>query len=330
EQILQAGGRAKDLIKQILTFSRQQEQERVAVEIGSIVKEALRLLRVTIPRHIEIRYSMNAEGCKVMADSTQVHQILINLCTNAAHAMQENGGLLEVCLDEVLVHGAAGKQIAGLPDGSYLELSVSDTGMGMDDGVMERIFDPYFTTKGPSEGTGMGLSVVHGIVKSHGGAITVNGIFGKGSTFTVYLPKLTRDIPMQDTDEVPLRTGSEHILLVDDEEILTDVGREMLEQIGYTVTTKTCPLDALDSFRAAPKQFDLVITDESMPHMSGHALAREMLDICAQVPVILCSGLSDPADVEKAKARGFKELIVKPIDMRRMATTIRYVLDHPA
>jgi signal transduction histidine kinase/ActR/RegA family two-component response regulator len=327
EQILQAGSRARDLVKQILTFSRQREQERVSVKTSVIIKEALKMLSATLPKNISIRQNITADSDMVLADPIQIHQILINLCTNAAHAMQEKGGVLEVSLHEVYIDPQTETKVSDLPAGEYLEISVSDTGTGIEASVIERIFDPYFTTKQPGKGTGMGLSVVHGIARSHGGTITVDGAVGKGTTFHVYLPKLEGELTSTTEKEIPIPSGHESILFVDDEEALVDVGKEMMEEFGYKVVTCTDATEALKVFRAEPEKFDLVITDKSMPHMSGFELAEELFRIRSDTSVILLTGFSDTADMEKAKAEGFKDLVMKPLVMREMAETIRRVLD---
>jgi CheY-like chemotaxis protein len=328
EQILKAGNRAKDLVKQILTFSRGQEQESVQVKTGTIVKEALKLLQATLPKNIEIRQNIMTDSDTVLADPIQIHQILMNLCTNAAYSMKGKGGVLEISLNDLYVDSETEAQVSDLPTGQYLKLCVHDTGHGIDRAVMERIFDPYFTTKGKGEGTGLGLSVVHGIARSLGGTITVDGELGKGTTFSVFFPKLEVNETSVAEQENPLPEGNERILFVDDEEVLVDVGQEMLEEFGYNVVTKTSAVEALEIFRAQPEKFDLVITDKNMPHMTGFDFAEELLHIRPNMPVILLTGFSDTADTEKAKAQGFRELVIKPIDMQQMAETIRRVLDN--
>ena len=294
DRVLQAGFRAKDLVRQILTFSRQAEQEKKPVQITPIIKEALKLLRSTLPTTIEIcqKITIGPGGDVVLADPTQIHQVLMNLCTNAAHAMRVKGGILNVELSEI-GDPAPVSEHSDLHEGSYLCLIVSDTGHGIDAAVIERIFDPYFTTKATGEGTGLGLSVVQGIIKSHGGKITVRSEPGKETTFYVFLPRLEEEASpeIQTTETVP--TGSEHILFVDDEEVLVDLGKEILESLGYKVTTKTSSLEALQTFRSEPDSFDLVIMDMTMPELTGRDLAKECLAIRANIPIILCTGFSD-------------------------------------
>jgi signal transduction histidine kinase/ActR/RegA family two-component response regulator len=327
EQILQAGTRAKDLIKQILTFSRQREQERVPIKTGLIVKEALKLLRSTLPKTIEIRENIRTDSDMILADPTQIHQILINLCTNATHAMREKGGVLEVSLDDVYIDPETAEHISDLPAGPYLEIRVQDTGTGMNTSVIERVFDPFFTTKGPSEGTGMGLSVVHGIVKSHGGKITIESTLDMGSTFHVFLPRIEEELKEEPETIKQAPTGSERILFVDDEESVKEYGETMLRMLGYKVVAKTNSIEAFNYFREQPERFDLVITDQIMPNMTGEELTKELLNIRADIPIILCTGFSEFITEEKAKAIGIKELFMKPIVMYEMAETIRRVLD---
>jgi signal transduction histidine kinase/ActR/RegA family two-component response regulator len=327
-QILNAGNRAKDLIKHILSFSRQRDEERAPVKLGSIIKEALKLLCVGLPRHVQIQENMLTAHDMVFADPTQLHQIIMNLCTNAAQAMKEKGGIIEVALEEMPIDAASKDQFPDLAPGEYLKLTVRDTGSGIDAKVIDRIFDPFFTTKAPGEGTGMGLSVVHGIVKNYGGKILVSGESGKGTTFSVLLPRLEEQAGDEaDEQEAALPAGSERILFVDDEEAAVEVVKEMLEEMGYSVVTKTNVLEALDLFNKNPGRFDLVITDKNMPYMTGFDFGRELLRIKPDIPVILCTGYLDFADTDTAKEHGFRDIIKKPLLMRDMAKAIRCVLD---
>lgn len=328
EQILQAGFRAKDLIRQILTFSRQRDQERVPVKTGAIVHEALKLLRATLPKNIQLREIIHTENDTVLAVPTQLHQIIMNLCTNAAHAMRDTGGVIEVVLDAAAPDPAFRDR---LPDhgegGNYLELTVRDTGSGIDPAIVGRIFDPFFTTKAPGEGTGMGLSVVHGIVKACGGDIRVQSAIGKGTTFQIILPCVNGSSDFEQEESCAIPSGSGRILFVDDEQALTEVGQEMLEEIGYTVSVQTDARKALELFREQPDQFDVIITDKSMPHMTGFDFAREVARIRPDIPLVLCSGFHDEADAERARELGFCEIIVKPLVMRDMAETLKSILD---
>jgi PAS domain S-box-containing protein len=331
--VLQAGQRAKELVQQILAFSRQREQERRPVQIGHIIKEVVKMLRASLPSTIEMRTSVLSQSM-IMADPTQVHQVLMNLCTNAAHAMQETGGTLELKLEDVELEGDFPAPIPDMQPGQYLKLTISDTGHGMNAHVRERIFDPYFTTKGSGEGTGLGLAVAHGIVKSHGGAMSVYSEPGQGSSFQVYLPKLEsktgEEAVQPQKGPVPLASGNECILFVDDEEILCRTGHEILEHLGYRVDVRTSPIEALEAFRAQPERFHLVITDMTMPKMTGIDLASEIKRIRRDLPIILCTGFSEMAILEKARAIGIREIIMKPTDVRNLAEAIRHTLDGAA
>jgi PAS domain S-box-containing protein len=330
KEVLNAGRRAKDLVKQILAFSRKGEQERIPIQIGPIVKEALKLLRSSLPTTIEIRQNIKSDTGIVEADPTQIHQILMNLCTNAAHAMREKGGILEVAIRNVEV-GDWDSEFGQLdiPPGNYLRLTVSDMGQGMTPEVLERVFEPYYTTKEKGEGTGLGLSVVHGIVKNYGGTIRAYSELGKGSTFHVYFPVIrepAEEVP--ETDKVaPIPTGNERILFIDDEQSLAQLGKEMLERLGYKVTTRTSSTEALDLFKAKPDQFDLVVTDMTMPNMTGEKLAGELMKVRSDIPVIMCTGFSGRISEEEAKEIGIKAFVMKPLVMRDLAKTVRDVLD---
>ncbi len=329
ELVLNAGSRAKDLVTQILAFSRQTEQERKPVKVSPIIKEALKLLRSSIPTTIEIRQeiAVGPDESLVLVDPTQIHQVLMNLCTNAAHAMRTKGGILGVKLWNTVVDASLVSRHPDLKEGPYVCLTVSDTGHGMDTALIERIFDPYFTTKGQAEGTGLGLAVVQGIVKSHGGAITVYSEPGLGSTFHVFLPRITREIPPEAQIVEVLPAGSERILFVDDEEALVELGKEMLESIGYHVTAKTSSVEALKSFRAQPDSFDLVLTDMTMPGLTGKELTRELMAIRKDIPVILCTGFSELINEKQAQEEGIRELVMKPYVVANLAKTIRRVLE---
>ena len=324
-EIFKAGTRAKDLVKQILTFSRQDEQELKPIQVKPIVKEALKLLRASLPTTIDIRQDVQSDSI-VLANPTHIHQILMNLCTNAGHAMQEKGGILEVSLEDIELDA----RYAELLPGTYLKLTVSDTGIGMDASTIKRIFDPYYTTKEKGKGTGMGLAMVHGIVKSCGGKINVYSEPGNGSTFHVYLPVKKGDANVEGPVEVSLPTGTERILFVDDEQPLAYLGKLVLEGLGYKVVTRTSSIEALEAFRARPDSFDLVITDMTMPNMTGDKLAVEIMKIRPDVPVILCTGFSPAITGEKAKALGIQAFLEKPLLKHDLAKTIRQVLDESA
>jgi CheY-like chemotaxis protein len=326
-QILKAAIRGKDLVRQILMFSHKNEDERKHFKLSLIVKEAAKLIRASLPSTIEIRDRIEAESGVVFASPTQVHQVIMNLCTNAGHAMRIKGGILEIGLIEFEVDSSSEAPHLGMEPGPYLKLSVSDTGVGMDKATIERIFDPFFTTKSPSEGTGMGLAVVHGIVKGHGGAITVKSTQGRGSVFDVYFPRAdTTDT--EETEAVSSsRRGTERILLVDDEDALTEMGQSMLRRLGYQVDVVSDGLQALQLFRREPTVFDLVITDHTMPHMTGTELAQELMGVRPDIPIILCTGYSEMVNREMAKELGIREFVMKPISRNELAETIRHVLD---
>lgn len=327
EHVIQAGMRAKDLVLQILAFSRQAEQERKPGQLHPVVKEALHLLRSSLPTTIEIRQDIDTNSGTVLADPTQIHQVLMNLCTNAYHAMREEGGILEVKLDAVEVDAESARTHPDLREEAYVRLIISDTGHGMDRATMERAFDPFFTTKGPGEGTGMGLATVHGIVTSHGGAITLYSELGNGSTFQIYLPRVESATPVEILDIEPVTRGKESILFVDDEVSLVHIGKQMLERLGYNVTARTSSVEALELFRAKPDRFDLVITDQTMPNMTGVELAEELMRIQPDIPIILVTGFSEVVTPERAKQIGFREYIMKPILTRDLNKAIRRVLD---
>ena len=326
-EIFKAGERARDLVKQILIFSRKREGDRAAVRITPILKEVLKMLRSSIPTTIDIQQNLEAESDTVLADPTQVHQIMLNLGTNAAYAMRENGGALIVGLVQEDLDSKAAAQYPELKPGSYLKLIVGDTGSGIDGETMKRIFEPYFTTKGPGEGTGMGLALIHGIVKSYGGDIIVESDLGKGTTFNVYLPRIEAEIPSVVEIAAKLPRGTERILFVDDEKVAVDAIQPILGNLGYKVTARTSSIEALEAFRHNPDAFDGVITDMTMPNMTGDILAKELLKIRPDIPIILCTGFSEQIDEKKAKEMGISAFVMKPIVMSEIANTIREVLD---
>jgi len=326
KEILKAGERARDMVKQILAFSRKEEGRRAEIKIIPILKEVLKLLRSSIPTTIDIHHNLEAESDTVLADPTQIHQIVLNLGTNAAHAMRERGGSLEVGLVQEDLDSEAVAQYSDLNPGSYLKLTVSDTGCGIDGETMQKIFDPYFTTKGPGEGTGMGLAVIHGIVKSYGAHITVESELGKGTTFKVYLPGIAADVSPVAEPSVQLPRGTERILLVDDEKVAVDAIQPILENLGYQVNARTSSIEALEAFRNNPATYDLVITDMTMPNMTGKDLAKELMTIRPDIPIILCTGFSEKIDEDKAKEMGIS-FVMKPIVIRDITNTIRQVLE---
>jgi len=328
EQVIKSSKRAADLVKQILTVSRRHKKEQRPVQVRYIVNEALKLLKATLPTTIEIQEDLARDTGIVNADPTQMHQVIMNLCTNAGHAMEKNGGVLEITLANVELDDLSASKHLDLAAGSYLRLTVSDTGHGMTPEIMERIFDPYFTTKDTGEGTGLGLSVAQGIVKAHGGTITVYSELGNGTTFHVYLPIIQEVEKAEKAEsEEPLPTGNERILFIDDEQVLVEMASQMLERLGYGVVVKTNSTEALELFRAEPDKFDLVITDMTMPHITGDKLAQELLKIRPDIPIILCTGHSKRISEEKAKELGIRVFVMKPISTRVMAETVRKALD---
>jgi len=324
-QIKQAGNRARDLVQQILTFSRQTEQELKPVEVSTIVKEVIKLLRSSLPTTIEIKHHIQGSSL-IMGDPTQLHQILMNLCTNSGHAMQEKGGLLSIELLSIDLKENLMSDQVRLNPGAYVQLSVSDTGHGMPAEYLDRIFDPFFSTKERGEGTGMGLSVVHGIVQSYNGAIYVHSEEGKGSTFKIFLPAIERrtEPAKRETDDILKGTG--HILFVDDEPILVKMSTSQLEALGYTVSSRTNSLEALALFKKNPNRFDLVITDMTMPKMTGDEFAREIKQIRPDIPIILCTGFSSKITPDNVQQFDIDAFLMKPIIIQDMAQVVRDVM----
>ncbi|MBU0769060.1 MAG: response regulator, partial [Proteobacteria bacterium] len=326
EEIRKASLRAKDVVRQLLSFARKSEIKKKPTNLIPIVKESLNFLRSSIPRSIEIRQNIPEDVDSILADPTQMNQVLINLCTNANHAMPE-GGILEVSLQNVELDGDMAVNYPDLKPGRYVNLTVSDTGQGINLELKDRIFDPYFTTKEIGKGTGMGLSVVHGIVLSHKGAIFVDSEIGHGTTFSLFFKVVKEEAVSELEVDEKLPEGNEKILLVDDEESIVHVGRLRLERLGYEVETIMNPVEALELFRASPDRFDLVITDMTMPQMNGDQLVKEVLKIHPDMPIILCTGFSEKIDAEKAKTIGVRKYIEKPINSSKFAKIVRKVLD---
>ena len=329
QQSIKAAHRAKDLVQQILAFSRQSKQERKPLDIEPIVKEGLKMLRASLPTTIEIRQNIEEDLGAIEADTTQIHQVLMNLCTNAAHAMSENGGVLEVSLTKFDMDAEASAASPEIEPGPYLRLRVSDTGHGMTPEILQRVFDPYFTTKEPGKGTGLGLAVVHGIVKSYGGGVTVSSEPGRGTTFDIYFPKIEPvKAPLEAGRIEPLPVGGhERVLFVDDEKAIVEIGQEILQHLGYEVVVRTSSVEALELFRAQPERFDLVITDMTMPNMTGDKLAVELMRIRPDIPVILCTGFSERITKEKAEGIGIREFLLKPLVMNDLSKAVRKALD---
>ena len=329
-EVLKATNRAKELVQQILTFSRQNGQERKPLKVQSLIKEALKLLRATIPSSIEIHSSVEEDCGLIKGDPSQIHQVVMNLCTNAYHALQDTGGKLEVSLKEASLSYEQSLQMVGMKVGRHLELIVKDNGHGMTPQVLERIFEPYYTTKEQGKGTGLGLSVTHGIIKNHGGDISAHSQPGNGATFSVFLPIIDDiTVEIEPVEAAGATNGNERILLIDDEEQIIDLERRILENLGYEVTPKTDSEEALAEFSARPDRFDLVITDMTMPKITGDRLARRLMDINPLIPVILCTGFNETITEQKALAMGIDKFVMKPIVKNELANTIRTVLDNP-
>lgn len=327
DQVLGACERAKNLVSQILAFSRQTEQKKKPVMLTPIIKEVAVFMRASLPSNIKIRQSLDVNSDVIIADATQIHQVLMNLCTNAGHAMKAAGGLLGIALCEITINNED-VPLPSMTGGRYLHLTVSDTGYGISPELLDKIFEPYFTTKEKGEGTGLGLSVVDGIVKSHGGAITVYSEVGKGSVFHIYLPLAEEPAAAGTvTDIKHLPGGNETILFIDDEQVLAQVSKLNLENLGYKVITETDPSKAIKLFSDSCETFDIVITDKTMPQMSGFDLAREIKSIREDIPIILCTGFQDREDSEKLSAIGISHFITKPVTTRTLSRAIRSVLD---
>jgi len=326
QEVLTAGNRAINLVKQILTFSRETDQEKKPVQIKLILEEVLNLIRSSIPTTIEIKQNIQSNAV-VMGDSTHIHQVIMNLCTNAAHAMKEKGGILTVGLSDIEINSSLILKYPDLTPGTCINLTVTDTGHGMTPDVLNKIFDPFFTTKNKEEGTGMGLSVVHGIVRSHGGGIYACSEPGKGSTFKIFLPAIQKYLKPEDSVDRPVLNGTERILLVDDESAIVNMSKQTLESLGYDVVVRTSSIDAMEYFRNHPESVDLVITDMTMPNMTGDELAVELMKIRPDIPVILCTGFSTRIDEQKAKAKGIRAFVLKPIIKQKLSETIRKVLE---
>lgn len=330
QNVVQASSRATELVRQILTFSRQMEERRIHVRIESIVREALTLLRALIPSSVEIRESLDGQGGYVLADPSQLHQVVVNLCTNAYQAMVDGKGFIDVSLRPFSLHSETTPACSGLQAGLYMVLRVQDTGSGMDKDTLEHIFDPFFTTKGMGKGTGLGLSTVHGIVRAHGGAVSVQSELGKGTVFDVYLPATEEPKSVEQAQQQPIAGGAERILVVDDEETLADLLRRQLERFGYRVERVTDSEEALRMFRADPRGFDLLITDQNMPRLTGMQLAQEVLRAREDMPIILATGYSERLSREEALSLGIRAYLNKPIETYRMARVVREVLDEAA
>lgn len=328
DQIFKASYRAKFLVQQILAFSRHAEVDRKPLLIVPIIKEVVKFLRHALPATIHIKQAINVKNELVLADPTQIHQILMNLCMNAGHAMRENGGNLTISLDQIEISGNNPPGYESFAAGVYLKLKVTDTGHGIAPSVQNQIFDPFFTTKKKGEGTGMGLAVVHGIVKSYGGHISVASKEGTGTTFTVYLPAISQQMILpENVSPKPVVGGKEKILLIDDQDSMLQIMEIMLTRLGYNVTAKQSSLDAMTLFNEDPSAFDMIITDQTMPDLTGSNLARKILRIRPDIPIILCTGFSDLISAEAAKDMGIREYLMKPVMISDLAQVVRNIFE---
>ena len=325
--ILSASQRAKELVRQILAFSRHAKQEKILLNLKPLVRETFDFLRASIPANIQLKQQFAPDTDTIMADPTQMQQVLMNLCTNAAHAMEGDGGVLEVELSKASLGPEDVQFDPDLEPGKYVRVTVSDTGRGIARDIIDKVFDPYFTTKEKGKGTGLGLSVVHGIVKAHGGAIRVDSEVGKGTTFQVLFPGAQGKESPEVKSALTLAGGTERILLVDDEKALADIEKQMLSWLGYDVEVRTSAIEALEAFRANPQKFDLVITDFSMPQMTGTKLARQMTQIQPGVPIILCTGFSEQLDENQTLSSGIKSVLLKPLVAKELAEEVRKAID---
>lgn len=323
----EASKRAKNLVQQILSFSRQGNSEKHPIDISRVINEALRMIRVSVPATIEISQNISKNLGTVYANETQIHQIIMNLCANSCHAMEETGGCLEIELIPAIISREDFSNYPDLNPGHYLQLTVSDTGHGISPDQMQRIFDPYFTTKQAGKGSGLGLSTVHGIVKDHGGMIQVYSELDKGTTFQIFLPLATVEEQLSVKSEENFPRGNETILYVDDEKLLIDIGKELLEGLGYSVETRVSSIDAFEAFRAQPDKYDLVVTDMTMPKLTGEMLAIKIHELDPATPVILCTGYSARLNADKLKSIGVKHVLMKPVTLTKLATVVRTALD---
>ncbi|NQU61640.1 MAG: PAS domain S-box protein [Rhodospirillales bacterium] len=326
ERVVKGANRAKDLVKQILTFSRRGELEMLPMEMQKVVEDALKLIEASSPANVEIHPEIDPNCPPIMGDPSQLHQVVMNLCTNAFSAMKDSGGVLKVSLEPFEVEAKFAKGQSGIRR-NYNKLRISDTGAGIDPETLERIFEPFFTTREVGEGTGMGLATVHGIIASHGGEIFVDSKPGEGTSFDIYLPQTTFQARGDASEDASIPEGSERILFVDDEEEIAILGKQMLERAGYTVTTDTDSQNALEMFKKRPKDFDLVVTDQAMPKLYGVKLAEEILKIRADIPIILISGFADTITTESVQKMGISDFVMKPLVGRELGRAIRQALD---
>jgi len=324
--VIKASVRARDLVKQISYFSRQEEKKYEPLRLSLTIKESLKMLRSIIPPNIEIQEDLTSSGM-VMADPTQINQMIINICFNAIKAMSDAGGVLKVNLEEINDGDVSAACGVDLPHGSYLRLIISDTGHGMTSETMERMYEPYFTMEEVGKGRGLGLAVVHGIIEKHRGCIHCESTIGKGTIFSIYLPRVDDVEVVKPLIEMTLPKGTERVLFIDDEPDLAEISGRLLESLGYKVTSITSSKKALELFRDHPDQFDLVITDMIMSGITGDKLAQSILAIRPDMPVILCTGYNEYTSEEAAKIIGIREVVMKPFVMEELARSIRKALD---
>lgn len=327
DQLSSASNRAKNLVKQILNFSRQSGLEKQPVEIERIVIEALDLIRASIPSSIHITRNIPSNLGIVIANETQIHQIVINLCTNAYQAIKNEAGSIVVDLATINISRYDSVNYPDLEPGDYIKLIITDTGLGIPTEILSKIFDPYFTTKKVGDGTGLGLSTVHGIVKDHRGSIKVYSELDKGTTFQVFLPKANSKHTESQIKEEQLPRGTETILFVDDEKLLLEIGKELLESLGYRVETRASSVDALEAFRAQPEKYNLIVSDMTMPNYTGEYLAMEARKISPEIPIILCTGYSTSLDSNRLDKLGISKILMKPVTIHELALDVRLALD---
>ena len=328
---MSASHRAKEIIQQILTFSRRQELKRELLNLRQVVQETVTLIRPTIPPSVEILVDVSADCPPVFGNTTQLHQALTNLCANAWHAMKDDAGRIIITQKTVTVAREAADSRLSLPEGLYSVLAVTDNGKGMDAATLARVFEPFFTTKGPGKGSGLGMAVVHGIMKSHDGAVSLQSEAGGGTTVYLYFPvpsSAVADKPAAARPTIPTGRG-ERILLVDDEAGLVMIGTKLLEHLGYRVTAFSSAQEALAAFKRQPAEFDLVITDLTMPGMTGIDLADALLEVRRDIPIILATGYVEESVREQATLLGFREILAKPLSTQGLAEAVRRVLSHP-
>ncbi len=325
--ILKSTHRAKDLLNQVLLFFGLNKEEYKQIQVNHIIKNVLNDIKLSLPVNIDIQEDVTSEAITILAVPDHIRKVLMNLCTNACDAMKENGGVLKITLIPVEPEDQAILFFSGAHQNSYLRLSVSDTGTGMDPEIEQRIFEPYFTTKERAAEYGLGLSTVYGIIKKYGGFINVHTSLGEGTQFDIFLPKMDSKEQAETELAETIPRGTERILFVDDEKVLVDLAKFNMEELGYRIEPKTDPVEALAEFSENPKKFDLIITDMSMPNMTGEMLARAIMQIRPEIPIIICTGFSELMNEEKARSIGVRDFLMKPVTKRNLAKIIRATLD---